>query len=353
MDKLVPLFFDLSFSEIDAVVRGWNQPAFRSLQLWQNVYRQLWISPEEFSNFPLALRQQCAELFRFSSLQPVTIRQSADARTVKTLFNLSDDNQIEAVLMKYNARQTLCISTQAGCALGCQFCATGQGGFKRNLSTGEIVEQVLYYARLLKQQGKEVTNIVVMGMGEPFLNYEATLAAIDRLNDPEGTNFGERRFTISTAGIIPGILRFADEQRQINIAISLHAANDALRSTLMPINRKYPLKELISACDYYIRKTHRRLSFEWALISQINDSLEHALELANLIRGLLAHVNLIPLNPTTQYAGGPSSKMQAQKFQDILKAHGIPCTIRLRRGIDISAGCGQLVAEDRKNQLPI
>jgi len=246
--------------------------------------------------------------------------------------------------MHYNERQTLCISSQSGCAMGCVFCATGQMGFRRNLSAGEVIEQVLFLGRELSQSGEKITNIVIMGMGEPFHNYDAVLEAIDRLNDPNGLNLGARRFTISTVGIVPGIRRFAAEKRQVNLAISLHAANDTLRSVLIPANRKYPLSSLMEACGEYIKLTNRRLTFEWALIRDINDSVEHARELAALLKGLLCHVNIIPLNPTTSYNGKATTEERAQEFKQVLENNGIPCTIRARRGIDISAGCGQLAA---------
>jgi len=218
-------------------------------------------------------------------------------------------------------------------------------GFKRNLSSGEIVEQVLYYARQLKAQGERVTNVVVMGMGEPFHNYEATLSAINRLNNPDGFNLGERRFTISTVGLVPMIRKFADEKRQINLAISLHAANDELRASLLPINRKYPLADLLEACRYYIQQTNRRLTFEWALIQDINDTPEQAHELGRLLKGMLCHVNVIPLNPTHKYVGKATTHQRAEAFRAELEKAGIPCTIRIRRGIDIQAGCGQLAIE--------
>jgi 23S rRNA (adenine2503-C2)-methyltransferase len=219
-------------------------------------------------------------------------------------------------------------------------------GFKRHLTTGEIVAQVMYYARILKDQGDHVTNVVVMGMGEPFHNYANTLQAIDRLNDPLGYNLGARRFTISTVGIVPMIRKFADEKRQVNLAISLHEPNNTRRSALLPVNRKYPIEDLLDACRYYIEKTGRRVTFEFALIRGENDTPETAQELANLLRGLLCHVNVIPLNPTQKYAGQATTRERAQAFCDILNKAGIPCTIRIRRGIDIQAGCGQLAAHE-------
>ncbi len=226
--------------------------------------------------------------------------------------------------------------------MGCVFCATGQMGFKRHLSSGEIVAQVMYYARLLDEQGEKVINVVVMGMGEPFHNYDNTMAAIDRLNDPQGYNFGARRFTISTVGLVPAIRRFTAEKRQVNLAISLHAADDELRSSMLPVNKKYPLAELLAACRQYVSATGRRVTFEWALINGVNDTPEQARLLAQKVKGMLCHVNAIPLNPTPSYGSQAASRQRAETFRDVLQQAGVPCTIRLRRGVEIQAGCGQL-----------
>ena len=344
-NKENPLVYDLDQNQLENLLSSWGEPHYRTQQIWKGLYQQFWSVPEEFTNLPANLRQRLADNIRFSALKPAQVLHSSDGETVKTLFTLPDKRAIEAVLMTYERRQTLCISTQAGCAMGCVFCATGQMGFKRNLSSGEIVEQVLYYARQLKANGERVTNVVIMGMGEPFHNYEATLSAIDRLNNPDGLNLGERRFTISTVGLVPMIRKFADEKRQINLAISLHAANDEQRSSLLPVNRKYPLSDLMEACRYYIQQTNRRLTFEWALIQEINDTPEQARQLGHLIKGLLCHVNVIPLNPTHQYTGNGSTHQRAEAFRAELEKIGIPCTIRIRRGIDIQAGCGQLAIE--------
>jgi 23S rRNA (adenine2503-C2)-methyltransferase len=215
-------------------------------------------------------------------------------------------------------------------------------GFRRHLSSGEIVAQVLHYARMLALEGLTVSNVVLMGMGEPFHNYDNTMAAIDRLNDLQGYNFGARRFTVSTVGLVPAIRRFADEHRQVNLAVSLHSADDATRLQMMPVNRRYKIAEVIDACRYYAQKTGRRVTFEWALINGVNDTPEMARKLASLLKGLLCHVNAIPLNPTAGYSGEATSREHAQLFKATLVQAGIPCTIRMRRGIDIQAGCGQL-----------
>jgi len=359
------LIYNLTFPEIETLLLSWGEPAYRARQLWQGLYRNFWNTPEEFTTLPGSVRTRLGDNLLFIALTPVTTLESSNGQTVKTLFKLQDGQAIEAVLMKYGPpsplhpspeigggaggegknRCTLCISTQVGCAMGCVFCATGQMGFKRHLSSGEIVAQVLYYARQLHEQGEAVTNVVVMGMGEPFHNYDNTMAAIDRLNDPDGYNFGARRFTISTVGLVPAIRRFAAEKRQVNLAISLHAAQDVLRASMLPVDRKYPLDEVLAACREYVAATSRRITFEWALVNGVNDTPEQARLLANKLKELLCHVNAIPLNPTRGYAGQAITRQRAQIFKDTLEQAGVPCTIRLRRGMDIQAGCGQLVGE--------
>ena len=340
-----PFFFDCDLEPLQEILSKWGEPNYRGKQLWQGIYRELRADASEVSTLPEILRQKLIDSYDFSHLKPNTNQISIDGNTRKVLFSLPDGHVIETVLLRYEKRNTLCISSQSGCALGCVFCATGQMGFRRNLSSGEIIEQVVFFARELKEIDQKVTNVVFMGMGEPFLNYESTMAALDRLNHTAGMNLGARRFTISTVGLIPEILNFADECRQSNLAVSLHAADDELRNSLLPINKKYPLTQLIDACRVYISKTNRRITFEWALIHDVNDSTEQAHKLSDLISGLLAHVNVIPLNPTSGYSGMATTLDRARDFQTILERNGIPCTIRVRRGIDIHAGCGQLAAE--------
>jgi 23S rRNA (adenine2503-C2)-methyltransferase len=352
---VTPSIYDLTLTELQELISSWGQPSYRATQIWEGIYRHLWSKPEQFTILPKKVLEILFQSFSLpvagndlSLIRPVQILKSSDGETVKTLFNLPDNHAIEAVLMRYAKRRTLCISTQAGCAMGCVFCATGQMGFKRHLNSGEIIQQVLYYSRQLASLGEQVTNIVVMGMGEPFHNYNATMDAIDRLNHPGGYNFSARRFTISTVGLIPEIQRFTREHRQINLAVSLHAADDVLRTSLLPINKKYPLDDLLAACLVYVRETHRRISFEWALIHEINDSFVHARQLADRLQpfiinqAALCHVNIILLNPTTNYAGHATTRQKAREFAAELEDSDIPCTIRLRRGIDIQAGCGQL-----------
>jgi len=360
---MTQLIYDLTLEELTTLFKEWNEPAYRAKQIWQGLYQHLYNSPEQFTNLPKSLRERLAEHFIFYPFNVKTYQDSADGFTRKTLFELPDRNLIEAVLMRYGDpadnpqitasptgrgarnRRTLCISTQAGCAMGCVFCATGQMGFKRHLSSGEIVAQVMYYARMLKEENQSVTNIVLMGMGEPFHNYDNTMAAIDRLNNADGYNFGARRFTISTVGLVPQIRRFADEKRQVNLAISLHAADDNERLAIMPVNKRYKIDDVIEACRYYVAQTGRRITFEWALINGLNDTPEVAKRLASRLKGLLCHVNAIPLNPTAGYEGRATDRERAARFKESLEQAGVPCTIRMRRGIDIQAGCGQLAGQ--------
>ncbi|MEW5986868.1 MAG: 23S rRNA (adenine(2503)-C(2))-methyltransferase RlmN [Chloroflexota bacterium] len=336
--------YDLSLDELAAWVGDLKQPRFRAEQLWHWLYQRPVTRFDEMTNLPQTLRQQLDQAAELLPFRPAASQHSSDGQTRKALFQLKDGQYIETVLMGYHKRRTICVSTQAGCAMGCVFCATGQMGFQRNLSVGEIVAQVVYFAREVVAQGDHVTNVVMMGMGEPLHNYANTLAAVDRLTDPDGLNLGARKITISTVGLVPAMRRYADEQRQTPLAVSLHAATDAERDRLIPINRRWPLAVLMDACRYYVEKTGRRLTFEWALIEGENDTPQQAQALGQLVQGLLCHVNLIPLNPTAGYSGGPSSMARVEAFRRELGRYGISSTVRVRRGIDIQAGCGQLRA---------
>jgi 23S rRNA (adenine2503-C2)-methyltransferase len=342
---------DLTRTELVDLMASWGYPRFRADQLWHWLYQGLEAVPEAMTNLPTPLRARLQSEAEIQPLHPEAEQASADGRTRKVLFRLRDGAAIESVLMDYYRRQTACISTQAGCAMGCTFCATGQGGLERSLSPGEIVAQVLHFARLLRQSqpsrkaeatAHALSNVVLMGMGEPLANYDSTLRAIATLADPDGINLGARRITLSTVGLVPGIRRLAKERLPINLAVSLHAADDALRDQLVPINKHYPLSELMTAIGEYVAATRRRVSFEYALILGINDSPEHAHRLATLLRGTLCHVNLIPLNPTPGSPLRPSPREAVDLFRQQLEASGIPTTVRLRQGIDIQAGCGQL-----------
>jgi 23S rRNA (adenine2503-C2)-methyltransferase len=278
---------------------------------------------------------------------------SSDGLTRKFLLQLADGQIIETVLMTYHGRFTACVSTQAGCAMGCVFCATGQMGFARHLRAGEIVAQVLHAQRVLRAQGKAgLRNLVLMGMGEPLHNYDAVMTALEIITDRRGLNLGPARITISTVGVVPGILRLAEEARPYHLAVSLHGASEAERGALVPVSRRWPLEELIAACRTYAKKTRRRIFFEWTLIAGTNDSPATAARLAALLAGIDAHLNLIPLNPTDGYAGTASPLGAAGEFQRVLRAAGIPSTVRQRRGIDVAAGCGQLRAEHARPVRP-
>lgn len=334
--------FDLELHELEELVERIEHHPYRARQIWHGLYTELAPSYDAITSLSKKLRTSLAQLLPFNQPRVVNVIKSADKRTSKILFELSDNEAIEAVLMLYNKRRTICISTQVGCAMGCAFCATGKSGFTRNLSPGEIVSQVVSFARLLASRGEKITNVVYMGMGEPFLNYDAVMKSIRILNDHQGFNLGARSFTISTVGIVPGIERFAQENTQVNLAISLHTADDRLRTQLVPINRTYPLSQLMTACRNYIKVTHRRLTFEVVLIDKVNDRISDAQKIADLLSGMLCHVNLIALNPIPESSFRPSSRQQVDAFAQKLIDEGINTTIRVERGINIAAACGQL-----------
>ncbi len=329
--------------QLEALLAEWGEPRFRSKQLWTWLYEHKAGSFDEMTNLPKSLRARLAEETTLGTLTLATERQSTDG-TVKRVYQLSDGQLIESVLMPYrDGRRTACISSQAGCAMGCAFCATGQMGFARHLSSTEIFAQAATIARELAERGERLSNVVLMGMGEPFHNYDNVMAAVRRLNTDLG--IGARHITISTVGIAPKIRQLATEGIQVTLAISLHAARDAERSAMMPVNRRWDLEELLDAVREYQAATNRRVTFEWALIAGKNDGLDEARSLGRLLQGLDAHVNLIPLNPTSGYDGAPTDPEQAARFVAELERFGISATVRVRRGIDVDAGCGQLKSE--------
>ncbi|WP_089967403.1 23S rRNA (adenine(2503)-C(2))-methyltransferase RlmN [Lihuaxuella thermophila] len=339
-----PFVYDLTGEQWEKWMRERNQPGWRVGQMMDWLYVKRVESFEEMTNLPKTLRAELSESFRFRPLDVITTQQSQDG-TVKFLFGLYDGHAIETVIMRHNYGNSVCVTTQVGCRIGCTFCASTLGGLKRNLSTGEIVAQVVMAQKYLDQAGERVRSVVVMGSGEPFENYEATMAFIRILNDAKGLQIGQRHITVSTSGVVPNIYRFADEEWQVKLAISLHAPNHDLRSSLMPINRRFPLAELLDACWYYLRKTGRRLTFEYALIGGKNDRAEHAHELGKLLQGMNCLVNLIPVNyvPERNYTRTPRN--QIFEFKRILDSYKINTTIRREHGHDIDAACGQLRAK--------
>lgn len=332
--------YELSRDELADFVISSGEKRFRAQQIWDSLYERRVARIEDMANLPRSLIKTLTQTASLGNLEAITQQQSRDD-TVKRLYRLVDGQLIESVLMPYqDGRQTACISTQAGCAFGCVFCATGQMGFSRNLTAAEIFEQAMIFARELWAEGKRLSNVVLMGMGEPFHNYDASLEAIRQLMSR--LSIGARHITVSTVGLAPQIRRFADEGLQVKLAVSLHKTDDDERSALMPVNRRWNIAELIDACHYYTEKTGRRVTFEWAAIAGENDTPEEAHRLGRLLAGLLSHVNVIPLNPTGAYEAAPSNSGRIKQFTRILSTYSVSSTIRVRRGIDIDAGCGQL-----------
>lgn len=337
--------------ELDAVVMAFGQPRYRADQLLKAIYHGTPRSFDEIPQLPATLRSQLAQAYSIDAAEEVRRVVSDDGNTTKLLLRMSDGTLIETVLMQYPApgekhpRSTVCVSTQAGCAMGCVFCATGQMGFERNLKSEEVVAQVLHIARLLRERGKHVTNIVFMGMGEPLANYAETIRAVRILTHPRAFGLGQRHITISTVGLIHTIDRLADEGLQVGLAISLHAPNDALRQHLVPTASPTSVGDLISAARRYFKKTGRRITFEYALIAGENDSTETAAELARLLKGSGAHVNIIPVNPTAGGYGRPA-RSAVLAFERVLLDGGINCTVRVEKGTEISAACGQLRTDE-------
>lgn len=362
-----PALYNTTLPELETLMYTWGQPAFRAKQLYRQAYVKLNTDIATMTDLPLSLRTQLATDMHITQLHLLHERSTDNGETRKALFALSDDTNaaadtvIETVLMSYAERTTVCVSTQSGCAMGCSFCATGQMGLVRNLSSGEIVEQVLWAARQSqhhhnapqtesKKPERQHLNVVFMGMGEPFANYDAWWAAVERLHDPQGFNLGARRMTVSTVGLVPGIQRLAEERIPINLAISLHAPNDTLRNELVPVNQRYPLADILNAARAYVERTGRRVSFEYVLLQGYNDTPQHAQMLGDILRRFanpkqtcLYHVNLIPWNPVPGVPLDRSRRERALAFQDVLQEQrSIACTVRVERGIEIAAACGQL-----------
>jgi 23S rRNA (adenine2503-C2)-methyltransferase len=337
--------YDLSRQDLALRLDG--QPAYRLGQVWEGLYRH-GTPLGELTTLPGPLRRRLAEELP-PALDPVAVRTGGD--TVKWLWSLRDGARIETVLLHYPGRSTVCVSSQAGCAMGCGFCATGQAGYERNLSLGEIVEQVVAARREAASAGRRLSNVVFMGMGEPLANYPRVVGALRVLNHHLG--LGARQITVSTVGLVPQVRRLAGEGLQVGLAISLHAANDTLRDELVPVNRRYPLGDLVEAARHYRQRTGRRVSFEWAMIGGVNDRPSDAAELAELSRAARAHVNLIPLNPTPGWPTSGSPPQRVAEFARILRRAGVNVTVRSNRGTDIDAACGQLRARHPGGAVPV
>lgn len=324
-----------------------NEPRYRVDQIWHGLYEH-GVAPSELTSLPKTLRNRLASEIS-PALRQATTRTTTDGNTVKWLFDLGDETSIETVLMHYEDRSTVCVSSQAGCAMRCGFCATGQAGYQRNLSVGEILEQVL--AARAAAKPRRLSNIVFMGMGEPFANYDRVLTALRRIIEDLG--IGARHLTVSTIGLVPQIRRFAQERLQVGLAVSLHAANDTKRSGLIPINSQHPIDDLMDACRSYRAQTGRRVTFEWAMIDGLNDQPADAEELAVLATAIDAHVNLIPLNPTPGYPTRGSTPDRIREFRQLLHHQGVNVTVRANRGTDIDAACGQLRASHEPTSVTL
>jgi 23S rRNA (adenine2503-C2)-methyltransferase len=331
---------DKNVTEMDEFVRISGQPRYRTRQLLEWIYQKCARSFDEMTNMPANWRAELQAAVHLSPFKSVSIQHAADG-TKKYLFALHDDKLIESVCIPMKEHFTLCISTQVGCTLRCAFCLTGKQGFSRNLSSGEILGQVLTVRRDLLTE-KRISNIVFMGMGEPFLNYAQTVKAIRMLLAEEGFNFSNRKITVSTAGIIPGIVNLGQENLTVNLALSLNAPTDELRSQLMPINKTYPLYELLQTCRAYPLRERRRITFEYVLLNDINDAPEHAATIAHILRGIPSKINLIPFNASFGTIYAPPSEEKILAFQNILLQHNYTTFIRASKGADISAACGQL-----------
>jgi len=341
-------FWSLELAELEASVVAWGEAPYRARQAWRHAYHDLLPSFAGATDLPLRLRERLDAEFPLRTFTSIAVAESAETTTHKVLWRLEDGLSVETVLMLYDQlgdsreRGTVCVSSQAGCAMDCVFCATGQQGFLRHLTTAEILEQIVAMASEAVRRGTRMTNIVFMGMGEPLHNYDNVMAAVRRINDSDAVALGARRITISTVGLVPGIRRLAGENLQVGLAVSLHAPDDAVRAQLIPSARKYTIDDILDACAEYQRRTGRRVTFEYCLIEGVNDSPEQGRRLAERVRHLRSHVNVIPVNPTGAGDIRRPSPERTSAFQRAVREGGVPCTVRVEKGIEIAAGCGQL-----------
>lgn len=333
---------DLQLNELEELMKELGQPKFRASQVFGWLYKEAGKCATDFDdmkNVPAALRQSLSEISIIGLPKILKVQESKMDGTRKYLFGMADGNAVESVFMRYKFGNSICVSSQVGCRMGCSFCASTLDGLNRNLTAGEIAGQILSVER---DTGKRISHVVVMGTGEPFDNYDNLSAFIKIINEPNGLNIGMRNITVSTCGIVPMIERFGEDFPQVNLAISLHASDDRQRSSLMPVNRKYPISDLLTACRHYTERTSRRVTFEYTLVKDVNDSEKDAGKLAGVLRGMLCHVNLIPLNTVREREFETTGKAAAQRFRERLESRGIPATIRRELGDDIDAACGQL-----------
>lgn len=344
-----PSIYSLQLHEMQDWLKEQGEPKFRAGQIFDWLYKKRVKNYDDMSNLSKGLRDKLSNSFDITTLNTLVKQTSSDG-TIKFLFQLYDGYSIETVLMRHEYGNSICVTTQVGCRIGCTFCASTLGGLKRNLEAGEIVAQVVEVQRALDETEERVSSLVVMGIGEPFDNYDNLMSFLRIVNHEKGIHIGARHMTVSTSGIVPKIYKFAEEDMQINFAISLHSANTELRSKLMPINRAYKLPDLMEAVKYYVNRTGRRITFEYGLFGGENDQVEQAEELAALLKGVKCHVNLIPVNyvPEREYVRTP--REQIFLFEKTLKDRGVNVTIRREQGHDIDAACGQLRAKERKEE---
>lgn len=333
--------YNLNYNELETVIKEAGLPKFRTKQIWSWLYKHLITEFNQMNNVDQKTKNYLEENYFIPNYEIVKHQKSSDG-TQKVLLQLTDKEVVETVLMKYKHGYSVCVTTQIGCKIGCSFCASHLGGFKRNLSTGEIVAQVIAFSRIVVPEGERVGNIVVMGIGEPMDNLDNVLQFIDIINDDQGLNIGARHITVSTSGIVPKMYELIEYPKQINLAISLHASNNEVRSQIMKINNVYSIEDIMKVTKEYIAKTNRRVSFEYIMLSGINDQVEHAKELANLVYGVNCHINLIPFNSVEEYDYRKSQDDQIKKFEKILKERNIQVTTRKSKGDDIDGACGQL-----------